>query len=292
MLVLVPPLAKTNSLSVIIKSVLKDLTVIILAHNEADNLRQLLPSLSWVGKIIIIDDNSSDNTKQIARQFGALCLTTNKTSFAQKRNQALAKVTTTWLLYLDADERPTPALRDEVIKLIGSHVPSDISAFALRRQNYCYGKPLYYGGWQNDWVTRLFKTKALRYWQGDIHESPVFQGEVSKLQEPLWHFTHRRTSANLAKSSAWTIKEATLLAQAKIPPVTKWTVLRKTLAEFYRRYFFYQGYRDGMAGFVESYTQACNRGFVYIQVWELQQCPSIEESYQQLENALKKAHKK
>lgn len=292
MLALAPTLVKTNNLSVIIKTVLKDLTVIILAHNEADNLCQLLPSLSWVGKIIIIDDNSSDNTKQIANQFGALFLTTSKTSFAEKRNQALAKVTTTWLLYLDADERLTPALREEITKLLSSHSAPDSSAFALRRQNYCYGKPLYHGGWQNDWVTRLFKTKALKRWQGDIHESPVFQGKLSKLQEPLWHFTHRCTAANLAKSSAWTIKEATLLAQAKIPPVTKWTILRKTLAEFYRRYFLYQGYRDGMAGFVESYTQACNRGFVYIQAWELQQCPSIEESYRQLEKTLKKAHKK
>ena len=87
-------------------------------------------------------------------------------------------------------------------------------------------------------------------------------------------------------------KEATLLAQAQIALVTLWTIARKTLAEFFRRYFLRQGYRDGMVGFVESYVQACNRGFVYIQVWELQQQPSIEEAYQQLEANLKKELKK
>lgn len=271
---------------------LKDLTVIIITHNEEDNLRQLLPSLSWVGKIIIVDSYSSDGTAQVARQFKTEFILTKKSSFAAKRNQALAKITTAWVLYLDADERLTAALRSEITHLLAHQDKLSAQAFAIRRQNYCYGKPLYYGGWQHDWVTRLFKTQALKCWQGDIHESPVFQGELGKLSAPLWHFTHRHTAANLAKSSAWTIKEATLLAQAQIAPVTLWTIARKTLAEFCRRYFLRQGYRDGMVGFVESYVQACNRGFVYIQVWELQQQPSIEEAYQQLEANLKKELKK
>lgn len=259
----------------------KDLTVVILTKNEADNLRHLLPALSWVKKIMIVDSLSSDQTKQVAKQYGAEFISCSQDSFAQKRNTALSHLKTNWVLYLDADERLTPALITEISQVLASQRAHQ--AYKIRRQNYCYGYPLNYGGWGNDWVTRLFQTKFLLRWQGEIHESPIYEGELGVINHPLWHFTHRSTAANLAKSSTWTIKEAQLLADAATAPVNKYTILRKILGEFYRRYFVFQGYKDGMVGFVESLTQAFNRGWVYMQVWELQQVPSIAERYQCLE---------
>lgn len=261
---------------------LADLTVVIIAHNEAVNLRQLLPLVqNFAGKILLLDNNSSDETKKIASEFKADYFFCQETSFAALRNHALTKVKTAWLFYLDADERVTPRLAAEINHAIQN---SAINALALKRENYCYGEKLAHGGWDRDLVTRIFRLASLESWQGEIHESPVFTGHSQTLTTALLHLTHQNTAANLRKSASWTIKEAQLFSQSAQPvKITKGTIWRKTLMEFYRRYYRDQGYKDGMVGFIESFVQAVNRAFVYIQIWELQQQPSLVEKYQQLE---------
>lgn len=264
----------------------QDLTVVIIAKNEADNLTHLLPQLKWAKQVVVIEDaDSTDDTELVAKKYGATHLRTKEASFAGKRNTTLAKIKTPWVLYLDADERIIPALKQEIGDLLSGDapLPTDLGAVRFKRQNFCYSYPLAHGGWDQDYVTRLFPTKKLERWEGEIHESPTYHGQLHTLAQPLWHFTHRNTAANLAKSSEWTIKEAQLLAHSGIPKVTGWTICRKIIMEFLRRFIWQDGFKDGMAGFVESLTQAWNRGFVYIQVWELQQSPSLQQRYQDLE---------
>ncbi len=269
---------------------LDQLTIIIITYNQGPNLHQLLPILQqFCPNIILIDSNSTDDTDKIAKQHHVQVYQTKQESFAKKRDFGLGKATTPWVFYLDTDERPSPALIQEIATAIKT---TAASALTLRRQNICYGQALYHGGWQNDFVTRLFQRQALSGWTGSIHESPQFQGNSQILTTPLLHFTHQNTAANLAKSARWTIKEAELLAAAASQPVTAWTILRKTSSEFLRRYFFQKGYRDGLVGFIESYAQAVNRGFVYIQVWELQNQPSIPKKYQDQEDKLQQLWQK
>lgn len=267
---------------------LADLTVVIIAHNEAVNLRQLLPLVqNFAGKILLLDNNSRDETKKIAAEFHSDYFFCQETSFATLRNHALTKVKTPWLFYLDADERVTPQLATEIRQKIKDKT---LNALTLKRENYCYGEKLTHGGWDQDLVTRIFRLSSLQSWQGEIHESPVFTGHSQTLMTPLLHLTHQNTAANLRKSASWTIKEAQLFAQnAQTPPVTIATLCRKTFMEFYRRYYRDQGYKDGMVGFIESFVQAVNRAFVYIQIWELQQQPSLVEKYQQLEDQVTQA---
>ena len=259
-----------------------DVTVVIIARNEAANLRWLLPELSWAKKVLVVGHQCRDETAEVAAQCGATFVA-REGDFATLRTSILSLIKTAWLFYLDADERVTAALRDEIIQTL-SDAPAELSALSLRRQNYHYGHLMNHGGWQNDWVARLFRTASLRGWYGSIHESPDFSGQLRQLFHPLVHFTHRCTQDNLYKSARWTIEEARLLAAAPATPrVKKRMILRKTLMEFYRRYWRDRAWRDGMAGFIESLVQAFNRGLVYIQVWELQQKPSLPQLYEDLE---------
>ncbi|MDO5561212.1 MAG: glycosyltransferase family 2 protein [bacterium] len=262
-----------------------DLTIVIIAKNEAENLSNLLPLLNFSEKVVVVDHQSTDETKKVAENLGATCCPSEVDSFAQIRNQALKEVKTKWVFYLDADERVTPELANEIATAIKDE---QISALTLKRENICYGFHLQHGGWERDLVTRIFRLSDLKGWQGDIHESPQFSGSQKVLKSPLIHLTHRCTADNLHKSAAWTLKEAQLFIAAKQPPITKKIIIRKTLMEFYRRYWQQKGYRDGMAGFVESFVQAFNRGLVYIQVWELQQQPSLESKYAQEETRIAK----
>ncbi len=257
----------------------KKITIVIIAKNEAENLNNLLPLLSWA-EILVIDNNSTDKTVELLKNFGVKFLETKKDNFAEIRNMALNEVQTDYIFYLDADERVTKELKNEVLALVDD---KSLEVAELKRDNFFYGEKIYYGGWQNDYVTRIFRKDLLKGWQGEIHESPIYIGSIKVLKSPLWHLTHRKTADNLHKSSEWTIKEAKLLAEQEKNKVTAFLILRKMMMEFFRRYIRDKGYSDGMLGFVEVLVQSINRALVYIQVWELQQEPTIERKYEQWE---------
>ncbi|MEX0895744.1 MAG: glycosyltransferase, partial [Patescibacteria group bacterium] len=197
-------------------------------------------------------------------------------SFAKLRNEALKYVKQPWVLYVDADERIVPELAKEIA--VGIETES-ADVFSFNRQNIFFGQEFQHGGWQNDQVTRLFKKEALHKWSGEIHESPNYSGVVQVLHTPLVHFSHRNVADGLLKSASWTKLEAKQYIAADFPPVTTWTVIRKMLGELYRRLVRQKGYADGQAGVFEAIIQACNKAFVFIQVWELQQKPPLAEQY-------------
>lgn len=266
------------------------ITAIILTKNEEAMIANCLETVAWCDEVILIDDNSADATVSLAKNWGARVVNFSSDSFAQKREAALQYVKTDWVLFIDADERITPKLYQEIKQALQVSTQDTTKpaphAWQFHRQNVCYGFALRYGGWQHDVVTRLFRRDALKTWVGEIHESPQFTGLVGQFKTPVWHLTHRSTVLNLLKSAEWTPIEARLLFESKVAPVTLTTLLRKGLMEFWRRVIRQQGYKDGMAGYVEGIVQAMNRVMIYIQVWELQQQPTLPDRYQQLETSI------
>jgi glycosyltransferase involved in cell wall biosynthesis len=261
-----------------------NITAIIIAKNEEKMLASCLETLDWCQNLILLDNGSTDKTVEIAEKYNCQVISFQDPSFAKKRERALSLVKTDWLIYVDADERVSPALAKEILVHLENE---DASVMSFYRQNICYGYEMKNGGWDEDLVTRVFKKDSLKEWIGEIHESPVFEGENIILKQKLLHLTHRSTADNLKKSSEWTIKEAELLAAANIKEVTLKTIIRKGLMEFYRRAYKKNGRQDGMPGLIEALVQALNRMMVYIQVWELQQKPSIEKRYQKEEEKMK-----
>lgn len=265
------------------------ITAIILARNEEAMIEACIRSLNWCREILVIDDSSTDATVQKAEKLGARVLSFSHPSFARKRNEALKHARGEWVLYIDADERVTPTLAKEILVMIET---TDASAMKMPRENYLYGYRFEYGGWENDWVTRVFRKASLEGWTGEIHESPQVAGETVALHSPLLHLTHRSTEDNLRKSADWTKIEAELLYKAGEPPVRFFTLLRKGGMEFLRRAFFKKGYKDGLPGLIEALVQGINRAVVYIQVWELQQKPPLPDRYLEHDARLKQAWKK
>jgi len=258
----------------------KTITAIILAKNEALMIANCIETVRWCDQILVIDNGSTDGTDEIAAELGAKVVSFTSDSFAQARNKALSFIKTDWLFYIDADERVTPNLSKEILV----HMETDSAdVMTLNRENFSYGQKLSYGGWQHDLLTRIFKKTALQAWVGDIHESAKYQGKQLQLHHPLIHLTHRNTQDGLKKSSNWTKVEAKLLFEAGVGKVTLLTIFRKGMMEFLRRLVFKRGYKDGMVGWLESIIQGFNKVLIYIQVWEFQQTPTLEEKYQQKE---------
>lgn len=252
------------------------ISALIIAKNEAEMIANCIKSVLWCNEIIVIDDGSTDETREIAESLGAIVISFKHDSFSRLREEALKRAKSAWVLYIDADERVTPTLAKEIKVMIET---SDSRVFRVQRENIYFGKRFKAGGWQDDWVERVFEKNAISGWFGQVHESPKYSGEVADLQTKLVHFTHRDTVSGLHKTAAWTPIEAKELFKAGVPKVTLLTLFRKGFMEFFRRAVLKQGYKDGMAGLVEAVIQGINRVIVYIQVWELQQKPSISEKY-------------
>lgn len=261
-----------------------NLTAIIISKNEEKMIQACLETLSFCEKIIVLDTGSTDQTIKIAENYNCKVVNFAHESFAKLREKAHGLVETEWLFYVDADERVTPALAKEILLHIEQN---DCQAMTIRRSNVCYGQRFKFGNWQNDLVTRVFQKDSLLSWEGDIHESPIFKGQAHQLQHEMIHLTHRNTQDNLYKSAQWTIKEASALAAASVKKVNFLTIIRKGVMEFYRRAIRNQGYKDGMPGLVEALVQGMNRMMVYIQVWELQQKPSLKSKYDKEEQEIK-----
>lgn len=247
---------------------------LVITHNEERMLPACLKCLSWCDEVLVLDDGSRDKTVQVAESAGARVIHSQLTSFAQRRNLLAKHAKSEWLLYIDADERVTPELAQEIQAQL-----SQVDVIQIRRHNIHYGQAMTAGGWQMDWVTRGFRSSALKTWSGDIHESPQYSGRVTQLKTPLIHLTHRSIVDGLSKTIDWTPIEAELLVESQVGMVTPGTVLRKGLGEYWRRFIKYQGYKDGHAGHVEAIVQAINRMLVYLQVWEKQHHPSLPNLY-------------
>lgn len=261
------------------------ISAILIIKNEAPMLNNCLKTLNWCDEIVVVDDGSTDKSGDIAKKHDAKVINFTSDSFADLREKGAQEAQSDWIFYIDADERVTPQLANEILHQVNT---SEATAYSVSRKNILYGSHLEYGGWQDDRVERLFKKDSLQGWYGQVHESPRYSGQLSHLSQPLIHLTHRNTISGLIKSAEWTPIEARELFAANTPRVSFFTLLRKGGMEFLRRIFFKQGYRDGMPGLVEATVQAINRVLVYIQVWELQQNPSLEEAYQQQEVEIQK----
>jgi len=130
---------------------------------------------------------------------------------------------------------------------------------------------MHYGGAWPDYVKRLFLKEKLKRWIGELHEDPVFEGEMGRLKNPIVHIAHRDLSLMVEKTREWSKIEAELLYKTGHPPVTWWRILRIMLSEFWLRGVKLQGWRDGTVGWIEIIFQMFSRFVTYGRLWELQQ---------------------
>lgn len=259
------------------------ISALIIAKNEELMIENCMKSLAWCSEIIVVDDGSVDDTRKIAENYGARVISFKHSSFSRLREEALKRATSDWVIYIDADERVTPTLAKEIKVMIET---SNAQAFRISRDNIYYGKNFVGGGWQDDKVERVFEKGSLMGWAGDVHESPNYKGDLIDLKTKLIHFTHRDTVSGLIKTAHWTPIEAKALYKSGVGRVTFTTLIRKGFMEFLRRAIFKKGYKDGMEGIVEATVQGINKILIYIQIWEMQQRPSIVSRYEKKESEI------
>lgn len=247
------------------------LSVAIATFNEEKNIADCLKSISQLAdEIIIVDGTSQDKTVEIAKKYtGKILVTENKPMFHTNKNMAIDDCTSPWVLLLDADERVTKELADEMKKIAkeGSH----FSAFWIRRKNYFLGKWLKKGGAYPDPVIRFFKKGKGRLPEVSVHEQLKVQGEVGWLKNDLMHLADPSFSRYLLRSNRYTTLEAENIFQ-KNPGTGIFSIINylfiKPFIRFFLIYIRHLGVLDGFAGLVWALYSALHIVTSYVKYWE------------------------
>jgi len=251
-----------------------NLSIVILAGNEETMIGDCLKSCQWADQIILVAANSTDNTVKISKKTIPAIKITKTTdeynkNFSKWRNLGLKAVQSKWLLYVDADERLTPSLIREIKTIINTNRP--LSWYVIPRANHYLGRRVKHGGSYPDYVKRLFQTKKLKGWQGDLHEKPIIKGQFGYLKSDLLHYTHRDLASMLKKTNAWTDMEAAALFKDDHPPIAWWRIIRMMLTTFFHRLIGQSMWKDGVVGWISVIFETFDTFIIYAKLWQLQQ---------------------
>jgi glycosyltransferase involved in cell wall biosynthesis len=247
---------------------MSQLSVIIITQNEAHQIDQCLASVSWCDEIVVVDSSSTDDTVIQCRQFtNNIFIIDDWQGFGVLKNSALAKATGEWVLSIDADERVSPALQQEIQQAI-TH--PTISAFRIPRQSYYCGRQIKHSGWSPDYVVRLFRRQCAYFTNDLVHEKvQVLQGNVGTLTAPLIHYSFTSVEEVLAKINRYSSLNAQMhYDKGKRATLTK--AIGHGVWAFVRTYLLRAGFLDGREGFMLAVSNAEGTYYHYIKLLYLQ----------------------
>lgn len=226
------------------------ISVVVIAFNKEDRLDAALKSVEGIAsEVVVVDSFSTDNTVKISKKYTNRVYRREWTNYADQKNFANSKASFPWILSLDADERLSPELQEELLKL--EEKEPQVSGYSMPRKVFYLGRWIRHSGWYPDRKVRLFR-KDLSRWEGEyVHEKLAIQGEVKKLSGAIHHFTYRDIRDHLERINKFSSLGAQkLYAQKK---KARWYhLLMLPLFRFLKSYAWRGGILDGFAGMVIS----------------------------------------
>lgn len=236
------------------------LSIVLATFNEEKNLPGCLESIKDIAdEIIIVDGQSTDNTVAVARSFGAKVQSTeNHPMFHINKQKAIDLATKQWVLQLDADERVTKELGEEIERKINDK-DSNFSGFWIPRKNWFLGRYLMKGGAYPDYTLRLYKNGKGRLPQKDVHEQAVVEGSVGYIVHPLEHLADPYFGRYLFRFNRYTNLMSQELKEKKLGKNVMQGVryiFVLPLWSFIMVYVRHKGFLDGWQGFVWAFFSA------------------------------------
>ena len=224
------------------------LTVGIIVNNEERILGKTLEAIrDLTDEIIIIDSGSTDRTVEIAESFGAEVYIEEWKGFGLQKNSVIKKCKGEWILLIDADEVVSIELKEKIKKIINGETTHDV--YEINRCSICFGKELKYGGWSNQYATRLWKTGSVEVSESLVHEEFLCNTPKGKIREKIYHHTYLTLSDYIARFDRYT----TLGAEEYFKRGKKATLFNMVInpfLKFIRMYILRLGFLDGLEGLI------------------------------------------
>jgi len=255
---------KTNSNKILISAALA-------TYNEESNIVDCINSLKHLAdEIIVVDGTSSDRTAQLAQRLGAKVITTtNKAMFHINKNMAINASQGDWILLIDADERISGELAQEIKKRVGES-PRE-NGFWINRRNWFLGGYLKKGGAYPDSVIRLFREGKGKLPEKSVHEQVKIIGKVGHLKNDIIHMADPSFARYLLRAVRYTDRTADDL-RVKNPgrslvQVINYMIFKPTFT-FLNIYLRHKGYQDGFRGFIWALFSSAHFFYAYVKYWQ------------------------
>src|SRR6266404_7203807 len=242
------------------------ITATVITLNEEHNIAEALQSLSWADEIIVVDSESTDRTVEIAHRFTDRVFIRPWPGYSAQKNFAADEAANDWIFSLDADERVSPELADQLKKL-KLDVPAR-AAFEMPRLTSYLGRWIKHSGWHPDYKLRLYDRKRAS-WQGEyVHEALEVHGQVERVKGNILHYTVRDASEHHLRMDRYTTLAAQqAFAQGKHASVG--SILLSPIAVFIRSYFFKLGFLDGIQGLAIARFAVHYEFLKKLKLWEM-----------------------
>ncbi len=223
------------------------LSVIVPCLNEEDNIRDCLESVKWADELIVVDSFSTDRTLDIARGYAPTIHQRKWVNYGHFMREAIPRASHEWVFIVDADERVTPELRQEIEHWLTTR--HDYSAFRIRRRNFFFGREIKHCGWHKDYIYKFLRKGKAAPADKEVHPGMVVDGTIGMLKGALLHNPYKNWHDYFEKFNRYTSaaaidrcrqgKKAGILALIARPPY-----------RFFKMFFLQRGFLDGHRGFI------------------------------------------
>jgi len=242
-------------------------SVVVITRNEEENIAACLETVTWADEIIVVDDDSTDSTRELAAKFTDRIFTRKMENEGRHRNWAYAQAANRWVLSLDADERVTPELAEEITSLVSGS--PEFKAYTIPRRNHIGSYWLKYGGEYPAAQTRFFLKDEFKYEEADVHPRALLQGDCGHLKGDMIHYSHKDISDYVRSLNGHTTLEARkwFLTGRKMSFAR---AFRRTLDRcFYRRLLRKKAYKDGVYGLTVAVFSGIYQLVSWVKCWEM-----------------------
>lgn len=247
------------------------LSVYIIAYNEQEKVAEAIQSVLFADEIIVADSFSTDKTAEIATALGAKVVQIPFKGFGDLRNQAIQHCTQDWIFSLDSDERCTPEVRDEILKIIQD--PEALDVYRVPRRNYFMGRFIKHSGWYPNFrQPQLFRRGKMSYDYLPVHEGYVLQTDrpVGRLKSAIWQFPFKNLSEIQHKANRYSTLGVSKLVDKNVRGSMGKALYRGVWA-FIKHYVFKRGFLDGWPGFVIALSNFEGTFYRHAKLYEHQQ---------------------
>ncbi len=238
----------------------------IVTHNEERNIEDALKSAADFSEIIVVDSFSADRTIEICKRYTNKIFQHEWPGYARQKQRAVDYAVNPWVFILDADERITEELREEIARTVER---TDHDGFTMPRKNFFLGRWIRHSGWWPDRTLRLFRKDRGSLEDREVHEKVVVTGSVGNLNGCLEHYTYRTISDYLRKMETYaTLAALEIRKKSDRPGII--SLLVKPCFTFLKMYILRFGFLDGMHGLLLAVLYGYYTFLKYAKAWELE----------------------
>jgi len=241
------------------------ISAVIITKNEEANIERCLTSISWVDEIVVVDSGSTDRTLEICKKYNCKIIETEWLGFGSTKKLAVDNATYDWIFSIDSDEEVTGILKSKIELILTD--PKN-NGYRIKRKSFYLERLIKHCGWNSDFPLRLFNKNFGNFNDKEVHESVVLNGDISKINEHMLHYTYPTIEVHLKKINRYsTIQAEEMYKLGKRYPIV--LAVFFGLNKFANTYLFNLGILDGREGFILCSIASFGVYLKYAKLWKL-----------------------